>query len=289
MEQGAECIWPVAAQLGEGPMWSAAEQALWFVDIKGRRIHRCDARGASRASYETPEYAAFIVKVHGGGFLCGLRSGLYRFVPATGGFEALARIDAEHAGNRLNDGHVDAAGRLWFGTMDDSGREPTGSLYRFSGGRLQCMDRGYVITNGPATCPQGRVLYHVDTLGQRVLAFDVDTHGGLSGRREFVSITEPGVYPDGPAVDRDGNVWIAMFGGWGVRCYSPQGELLRTIGLPVAQCTKAAFGGADLKDLYITTAAVGLSPEALARQPLAGGLFHARVDVPGLPANEFRG
>jgi sugar lactone lactonase YvrE len=90
-------------------------------------------------------------------------------------------------------------------------------------------------------------------------------------------------------VDRDGNVWIAMFGGWGVRCYSPRGQLLRTIQLPVAQCTKAAFGGAELRDLYITTAATGLSPADLARQPLAGGLFHARVDVPGLPANELRG
>jgi sugar lactone lactonase YvrE len=90
-------------------------------------------------------------------------------------------------------------------------------------------------------------------------------------------------------VDSAGNVWIAMFGGWGVRCYSPAGELLRSIGLPVAQCTKVAFGGADLRTLYITTASVGLSAEQLARQPLAGGLFRTRVATPGLPAHPFAG
>jgi sugar lactone lactonase YvrE len=288
MEAIAECVWPVAAQLGEGPMWCAAEQALWFVDIKGRRIHRYTASG-ERSSFETPEDAAFVFKARGGGLLCGLRPGLYRFTPATATFEPIARVDAAHPGNRLNDGYVDAAGRLWFGTMDDSHAEATGSLYRFAGQQLQCMDPGYVITNGPAMCPAGRVLYHVDTLRQCVFAFDVDATGALSNRRQFVAIEEEGVYPDGPAVDRDGNVWIALFGGRGVRCYSPQGRLLRTIQLPVAQCTKAAFGGPDLRDMYITTAAIGLAPADLARQPLAGGLFRIRVDVPGLPANQFGG
>jgi sugar lactone lactonase YvrE len=137
--------------------------------------------------------------------------------------------------------------------------------------------------------PDGRTLYHVDTLGRRVFAFDVDAAGELSGKRVFTTIEEPGAYPDGPVVDAAGNIWLSLFGGWGVRCYSPGGRLLHALALPVAQCTKVAFGGADLRTLYITTASIGLTDEQRAGQPLAGGLFRTRVEVPGLPANRFAG
>jgi len=284
-----ECVWPVAALLGEGPMWSDVEGTLWFVDIKGCRIHAYDERTGSTSSFATPETAAFVFGDSRGGMVCGLRSGLYRFDPAAGSFALITKVDAQHPGNRLNDGYVDAQGRLWFGTMDDEARKPTGSLYRFAQGHLEQMDDGYVITNGPTISPDGRVLYHVDTLQQCMYAFDVDSEGALSGKRVFVRISEPDVYPDGPVVDTAGNIWLALFGGWGVRCYSPRGELLRTVDLPVAQCTKVAFGGPDLKTLYITTASVGLSEEQRRNQPLAGGLFRTRVDVAGLAANVFAG
>jgi sugar lactone lactonase YvrE len=289
MREPAECIWPLAAQLGEGPTWCTAEGALWFVDIKARRIHSFSERTGEQKSFTAPELTAFVFPATRGQFLCGLKSGLYRFDPSTGIFDPMLRVDAEHPDNRLNDGYVDAAGRLWFGTMDDHHREPTGSLYRYDGKRLERMDAGYVITNGPAMSPDGRVLYHVDTLQQCVFAFDVDASGSLSGKRLFVTITEAGAYPDGPTVDRAGNVWIALYGGWGLRCYSPAGRLLETIAIPAAQCTKAAFGGPDLKTLYVTTAAAGLSAEQLAHQPLAGGLFRVRLDVAGLDAHGFAG
>lgn len=289
MREGVECVWPVAAVLGEGPMWSAEDCTLWFVDIKGSRIHSYNERSGATCSFATPEFAAFVCRDAAGGMVCGLRSGLYRFAPVTGRFELIVAVDGGHPANRLNDGYVDAAGRLWFGTMDNDERAPTGSLYRFAGNRLRRMDAGYVITNGPAMSPDGRVLYHVDTQQRRVYAFDVDAAGELANKRVFTTVHEPVVYPDGPAVDAAGNVWIAMFGGWEVRCYSPAGELLRSIALPVAKCTKVAFGGEDLRTLYITTASVGLSAEQRARQPLAGGLFRTRVAVPGSEANRFAG
>jgi xylono-1,5-lactonase len=289
MNHGVECVWPVAAVLGEGPVWSPTDRTLWFVDIKGCRIHACSEPAAATRSFATPEFAAFVFPAAAGGMICGLRSGLFHFQPDTGKFDLIERVDADHPANRLNDGCVDAGGRLWFGTMDDDQRAPTGSLYRLAQGRLRRMDAGYVITNGPALSPDGRVLYHVDTLQRRVYAFDVDAAGELSGKRLFTSIAEPDVYPDGPVVDAAGNVWIALFGGWGVRCYSPGGELLRTLALPAAQCTKVAFGGEDLRTLYITTATVGLSAEQRARQPLAGGLFRTRVEVPGLAPQPFAG
>lgn len=288
MSKAVECVWPLAAQLGEGPVWLGARAELWFVDIKGSRIH-CFGEAGRRSSFETPELAAFLFPNAQGGFICGLQSGLFHFDPADGTFTPLARVDAAHAGNRLNDGCIDSAGRLWFGTMDNDERDASGSLYRYAAGALTRMDSGYVICNGPAMSPDGRTLYHVDTVNQQVLAFDVDESGGLSGKRLFARVEQPGVYPDGPAVDCAGNVWLGLFGGWGVACHSPQGHLLQTVSLPVAQCTKVAFGGADLRSLYVTTASSGLSGEARAAQPLAGGLFRVRVDTPGLPQNLFGG
>lgn len=288
MSGAVECVWPVGAVLGEGPCWSAVDGTLWFVDIKGHRIHAFSEAGEKR-SVVTPEFSAFVFRHSHGGMLCGLRSGLYRFDSSSGSFSLIKKVIEPHTSNRLNDGYVDARGRLWFGTMDNDERAPAGALYRFAGDRLERMDDGYVITNGPAMSPDGRVLYHVDTLRRCLYAFDVDARGALSNKRIFATVEEPDVYPDGPAVDSAGNIWVAMFGGWGVRCYSPQGQRLRGIDLPVAQCTKVAFGGVDLKTLYITTASVGLSDEQRLLQPLAGGLFRARVEVPGLPTYEFAG
>ena len=289
MSVAVECVWSLAAVLGEGPSWSAGDRTLWFVDIKGHRIHAFNDESGATRSFVTPEFSAFVFRDRRGGLLCGLRSGLYRFDPPSSGFELIVRVIEPHTAHRLNDGYVDAQGRLWFGTMDNDERDAAGILYRFSDNRLERMDDGYVITNGPAMSPDGRVLYHVDTLQRCVYAFDVDPRGALSGKRIFVKVEEPDVYPDGPTVDSLGNIWLAMFGGWGVRCYSPSGQLLRGIDLPVAQCTKVAFGGEDLKTLYITTASVGLSEAQLQQQPLAGGLFRTRVEVAGLPANEFAG
>jgi len=287
MNRDVECIWSLAAQLGEGPMWSADEHALWFVDIKSKHIHRFDEKTGVQKTWNTPEFSAFIFPSSNNRFICGLKSGLYEFDPSGNQFTLRVRVDAEHKHNRLNDGYIDAKGRLWFGTMDNTERNPTGSLYCFTDSQIKRLDTNYVVTNGPAMSPDGNTLYHIDSQQQLVYAFDVDVRGMLSNKRVFVKIEESGEYPDGPAVDMHGNVWIAMFGGWGVRCYSPLGKLLHVIKLPVANCTKAAFGGDDLQTLYVTTAWVGLSDEQRKQQPLAGGLFRVRVDVPGLTQNKF--
>jgi len=281
-----ECVAPIAARLGEGPLWSARERAVWFVDIKGRGIHRYDEATRTTRSWQTPQDVGFIVAASGGRFICGFKSGLHLFAPETGTFQLLTPVDGDRPGNRLNDGHVDAAGRLWFGTMDDAEVSPTGALYRFDADGLHRADDGYVITNGPATSPDGRTLYHIDTLERVIFAFDLAADGSLSARRVFARVAEKDGHPDGPVVDATGCVWVGLFGGWGVNRYSPTGELLSKLSLPVANCTKAAFGGADLRTLYITSAWKGLTAEQRTQQSLAGGLFAVRVDTPGLPANE---
>jgi len=283
-----ECVYPVAAELGEGPVWRAGEGALWFVDIKGCKIHRLFPKTGEATSWDAPAAPGFIAPLASGGWIAGLKTGLHRFSPETGAFELLQTVEDAGLDNRLNDGFVDAQGRLWFGSMHDPEETLTGALYRYDGRGLVRIDDGYCITNGPAVSPNGETLYHTDTLGKVIYAFDVGEDGGLSNKREFARIEDGAGYPDGPAVDVEGCVWTGLFAGWGARRYSPQGELLEFVRFPVANVTKLAFGGPDLTTVYATTAWKGLSDDERAAQPLAGGVFEFTVPTPGLPQNEVR-
>jgi D-xylonolactonase len=281
------CIWEVQATLGEGVLWHAARKQVWFVDIKGRRIHRCAPDGSERRSWDAPGQVSFIVPSSDGGMVCSLEDGLYRFDEDSGAFEPLAKVEADLPGNRFNDGHVDAQGLLWFGSMDDSEAEASGALYRFDGAHVRTMDDGYIITNGPAVSPDGRTLYHTDTLDKRVYAFDLAPDGSLSNKRTFVEIVDGG-YPDGMAVDVEGHVWVATFGGWRIDRFDAAGRKVGEVRFPCANVTKLAFGGEDLRTVYASTARKGLSPEELAAQPLAGGLFTFRLETAGLPQHALR-
>jgi D-xylonolactonase len=287
MVREPECVWPVDAELGEGPVWLAVDHALWFVDIKGRKVHRWDAASGEGRSWEAPSEPGFLAPTASGGWLAGLKTGLHWFDPEHGGFSLLRTVEPEAPDNRLNDGFVDRAGRLWFGSMHDPESAPTGVLYRLQpdGAPVVC-DTGYVITNGPACSPDLRTLYHTDTLERVIYAFDLSAEGKLSNRRVFARV-EAG-YPDGPAVDAEGCVWTGLFGGWGLNRYAPDGRLLEYVRFPVANVTKPAFGGPDLRTLYVTTAWKGLSHAARREQPLAGGLFSLRVETPGLPQGLLR-
>ena len=278
-----ECVWPVGAILGEGPHWSAAEQALWFVDIKAPAIHRYHPASGAKQSWTAPARVGFVLPARGGTLIAGLKTGLHKFNPETGNFTLLHVVEPHAPNNRLNDGFVDSQGFLWFGSMDDNEEEPSGALYQLNDTGCIRRDPGYVVTNGPAESPDGGVLYHTDTLAGMIYAFDRTRTGSLSNKRVFARFSAGAGYPDGPIVDAEGCLWTGVFGGWGLQRYSPQGELLQTIRLPCSAVTKAAFAGDDLKTLYITTAHVALDAEQRQQQPLAGGLFRARVDVPGLP------
>jgi xylono-1,5-lactonase len=289
MGNEVQCVWPLGAELGEGPIWMAAEKALWFVDIKGRHVHRYEPETGARRSWDAPEPVSFLAPVAGGGFIVGLKSGLHRFDPATGAFTLTTTVEPPELDNRTNDGFVDQKGRLWFGTMHDPEVLRQGSLYRLGAdGKPVRMDAGYAITNGPATSPDGRTLYHIETRDRIIYAFDLAEDGGLSNKRELFRITRPNANPDGPCVDAEGCLWISLFRGWGVERYSPSGELIGRIELPVPNVTKAAFGGPDLKTIFFTTAWLSLTPEKRAAAPLAGGLFAVRVETPGLPQNFVR-
>ena len=279
----ARHVHTVGAELGEGPVWVARDSALWFVDIKGRRAHRWHPGSREHRFWTAPEQPGFLAPLRGGGFITGLKTGLHRFDPQTREFTHLVSVEPQLPDNRLNDGSVSPEGELWFGSMHDPENEPSGALYRLDkDGRCVTLDKGYVITNGPAFSPDGHTFYHTATGRRTVFAFDRPEPHKITGKRVFVQIDDGAGHPDGTTVDQEGCVWIALWGGWGVRRYSPKGELLTTVRLPCANVTKIAFGGPDLRTAYVTTAWKGMTQEERAAQPLAGDLFSFEAPAPGL-------
>lgn len=275
-------VWDLQAELGEGPVWVDRDEALWFTDIKRQNVHRFDPARSDRRSWTAPEQVGFVLPAQSGGFIAGLQSGLHRFDPSPGEFEKLVEVEPDKPTNRLNDGTVDPSGRLWFGTMDNAERDKNGAFYRFEGGSLSETGlSGISITNGPAVSPDGRTLYWVDTLGGTIFACAIGDDGAVGESRLVVRIAHAEGYPDGPTVDSEGCVWVGLYAGWEARRYSPAGELLEQVRFPVANITKIAFGGPELKTAYATTARQMLKPEELERQPLAGGLFEFDVGVAG--------
>lgn len=167
------------------------------------------------AQLERPEQVGFILPAERGGFIAGLQSGLHHFDEANGEFALIVKVDPDIPTNRLNDGVVDPAGRLWFGTMDNGERDKSGAFYCFADGRLTRTDIDSIaITNGPAVSPDGRILYVVDTLKGTIDAVDIATDGSLGERRPFVRIDPTEGHPDGPTIDSEGCVWISLYAGW---------------------------------------------------------------------------
>lgn len=274
-------VCPVGATLGEGPVW--INGALWFVDIKERQVHRFTPEDERLASWAAPTEVCWVVPGTDDGLLVGLRHSIARFDPATGAFEQVVEVESGQPGNRLNDAGVGPDGRLWFGSMDDGEEKPTGRLYRADRDGIAPVADGIRITNGPAISPDGRTLYHCDTLGKVIYSATIAADGSLTDVTEFATIEDGAGYPDGPVVDVEGCVWVGLYGGWAVRRYAPDGSLLQEVRFPVANITKIAFGGPDLSTAYATTAAKGLTPEQRVEQPFAGDLFAFDTGVAGQP------
>lgn len=277
----AHAVQPIGAILGEGPMWDGA--ALWFVDIKAHRVFRYDPSHDAVQHWDAPGEVGWVLPRAGGGMIAGVQSGVHGFDPVSGVFAPLLDPEPHLPGNRLNDATTDVHGRVWFGSMDNAEQVASGRLYRADPAGWHDSGLAPVtITNGPAIAPDGATLYHTDTLGRTVWRVALNDDGSLGAATPFCEIAEGEGHPDGSTIDAEGCVWVALFGGWGVRRYDPAGALIATVRFPVANVTKIAFGGADLRTAYATTARKGLSAEALAVQPLAGDLFTFDPGVAGL-------
>jgi sugar lactone lactonase YvrE len=291
---GVRCAVDAQALLGEAPYWNDRDDSLVWVDMLAPALHRlvaaADRHRKSHQAWPLARLTSVAVPRRAGGFLLAQPSGLRLFDPEHGIDEAFAHPESRRAGNRYNDGKCDALGRLWIGTMDPGGQPGRGSLLRVDpDGTCERMDTGFTVANGIGFAPDGATLYFIESAARIVFAYDLDAKRGTVGRRRTFAAWPEGVKPDGLAVDAQGNVWIAIWDGWRVERWSPDGALQRTIRLPVPRPTSVAFGGPDLATLYITTARVRLPTEALAQTPLSGALFEYTPDVRGTPVGLFAG
>lgn len=277
------------ASLGEGPVWVASEGRLYWLDIHGRRLLAWSPERGLAEEWPTALRLTALAPCAGGGFVAGTDQGLVRFDdPAE--LTAVADLEPDLPGNRCNDGKVDPAGRFWIGTMDDAEQSRVGALYRLDPDLTwNKVLRRIMVPNGPTFSPDGNWLYHTDSADRRIHRYPLAADGSLGQAEAFAHFDEAHGYPDGMTTDAEGCLWVAFWDGWAVRRFSPRGELLEELVLPVQRPTSCAFGGPDLATLFVTSAMVGLPGEALDRQPDAGSLFACPVAVPGLPSPLFAG
>jgi sugar lactone lactonase YvrE len=278
--------------LGETPAWDAQSGHLFWVDLRRQRVQRLDLASGEVAHWPMPEVATAVVPRRRGGLIVALKRGLHAFDPRSGALTPLVTVENDGPiENRLNDAKCDPAGRLWCGSMFDYGRQVTGSLYRVDGDLgVQRIRGGITIPNSIAFAPDGRTIYFADTAVGRIDCAACDPESGVVGPwRTFADAGISPGKPDGTAVDVEGCLWNARYGGGCVVRIAPNGRLDRVISLPVSQPTSCTFGGADLATLFITTATQRLSEAQRQSEPLAGALLAVKVDVAGLPERAFAG
>jgi len=284
----AELVLDAQARLGEGPVWSRSEEVLYWVDIDLGRVHRFDpARGADE-HLDVGEPVGAVAPRSGGGLVFALRSGFAISDSWPEQPRLLAPVEKDRTDTRMNDGACDTHGRFWAGTMHARSAPEQGTLYRLDPtGAVTAMLRDVTISNGVGWSPDDTTMYYVDTPTGGIDAFDFDAErGAIANRRRLIDVEPEAGQPDGLVVDREGCLWAALWEGWAVRRYAPDGHLVGVVDVPVARVTKCAFGGPALDRLYITTASPDLpAPD----QPHAGGLFLAAPDVAGLPPTPFAG
>lgn len=286
------CVLDARAAIGESPVWSAEEQALYWVDILAPALYRLDVRTGARQSWWMPETIGSFGLREGGGAVVALANGLHLLDLDTGALSFLAPDpEDDQPATRFNDGKVSPEGRFWVGTMDDERHSrPLGGLYRLDPdhGCHRVLD-GLVISNGLAWSPDGRTLYHADTARQLIRAYDYEPADGSIRNGRTLAEGEATGRPDGGATDAEGYYWSAAVSGGVLNRWSPDGRLDRQIPLPCPRPTCPCFGGEDMKTLFVTSLRVGLGEAELARWPPSGGIFAIDVDVPGVPLGRYRG
>jgi sugar lactone lactonase YvrE len=288
-EHEAEVALEVHAQLGEGPVWDERAQRLYFVDIVGHRVHVFWPATGEHRSFEVDRMVGAVVLRDDGGLVLAAHDA---FLVAAHDGSALEpfgdfRVNGEIV--RFNDGKVDPRGRFFAGTMAHSEEGSLGSLYMLEpDGTVSVVLEEVGISNGLAWSADETTLYYIDTLRRSVDAFDVDPVTGAVANRRVVAEFADGS-PDGMAIDVEGCLWVACWGGKRVERLDPaDGRRLDVVPVPATNVSSVAFGGPDLDDLYITTAREGLSDAQLAAEPHAGDLFVTRPGVSGPPAHRFR-
>ena len=286
------CVVDAKAALGETPVWSTDENRLYWIDCMASAIHSYDPATAEDAVMPVviDGYLGSVSLRAKGGLLLLAGKSLWTLDAGSAAPHHLAEIEEDAADNLVNDGKCDPAGRFWFGTMHAAESEPTGALYRFDGSEVVKIDQGFICANGLGWSPDGKTFYLVDMMPGQVLAYDYDPASGtVANRRTLFTIPAAEGMPDGLCVDSEGGIWVAHWNGWCISRWSPDGQRLLTLEVPVQRPTCPVFGGPGLATLYLTSSAADLSVESLAQGPRSGGLFEIDAGVRGTPIAPFAG
>ncbi|MGO4155414.1 SMP-30/gluconolactonase/LRE family protein [Cupriavidus sp. YAF13] len=294
LELAVHCAVDARNTVGESPVWSASEQALYWVDIVKPAVYRWHPASGEWREWPMPAAVGSIGLRQSGGLVLAMRTGFHLFDPATEGAAPtfVVHPEADRPTNRLNDGKVAPDGSFWAGTMDDRPqKEAVAALYRLGADyRCERMAGGLKVSNGLAWSPDGRVLYHSDSRGGVIWRYAHDPATGTIGAKElFVEVRSEWGRPDGGATDAEGCYWSCGVSAGRINRFSPRGELLSHIELPVTHPTMPCFGGPELKTLFVTSLREGLTEAQLDQEPFAGGVFRIEVDVPGVPVALYRG
>ena len=271
--------------LGEGPFWHDGRQQLFWFDINNKTLFAADADGNAQSKWHFDEIVAAAAIIGDASLALAAETGLKRLDLASGDLQHLIDIEHDVPANRTNDSRVHPSGAFWIGTMVKDEGPKEGAVYHYRAGALTKIRSGAAIPNATCFSPDGRIAYWTDTPTRKILKCETDPETGmpLGDWTLFADVSEHRGYPDGAVVDSEGYVWNARWGGNCVIRYAPDGTIDRIVEVPVSQVTCPAFGGRDLKRLFITTANKGLSAEQLADETVAGGVFFIDLDVPGLP------
>lgn len=286
MTETARLLIDSQCALGEGPIWHPGRQQLFFFDINEQTLFAVTAGGEIADSWLFNETIAAAAIIDDHTLALATDTGLKEFDLSTGGMNRINEIEADKPDTRTNDSRVHPSGAFWIGTMTRSEQEaPIGAVYHYRAGALTTLKSGIKIPNATCFSPDGRIAYWTDTPTKKIMKIETDPATGLPVGEwtVFADVSEGRGYPDGAVVDSEGYLWNAKWGGSCVVRHAPDGSIDRVIEVPVSQVTCPAFGGADLKTLFITTANKNLSAEQLAAEKVAGGLFVIDVDVAGQP------
>jgi sugar lactone lactonase YvrE len=289
-----ELILDLKLDLGEGPAWDSQAGILSFVDIRTGNLHLFHPATASHRTVNLGEPVGCAAPLSHGGFILGLRSGFAELdspLPRGEGAGVRSILRPENiSGNRFNDGKCDPRGRFLAGSMDNAEKENTGSLYSYSpDGTFKTLLTGLGISNGLTWSPDYKTFYFIDTPTRVVMAYEyhLDT-GDITNPFPVVHVPEEMGWPDGMTSDMDGMLWVAMWGGAMLTKWNPAtGQLLEMYPIPALNVSACCFGGANMTDLYVTSARKGMSEAQLEEYPLTGGLFRLTPGVCGMPTFKF--
>jgi len=269
------------AQVGEGPLWHAQSNTVYFTDIEGRRLIRYDPKTGKHDHVRESKgrVGGFTFERDGSMVLFEEQSVIHR--DKKGKERVLVEIK-EGNPERFNDVKTDPEGRVFIGTMGIE--KGNGACIRVDpGGKYTILVEKVGCGNGPAFSKDGRKFYFTDTFTKSIFVFDYDRKTGtISNRRVFcTSDPEKDGYPDGCTVDTEGHVWSARWGGYGLIRYRPDGSVERRVKLPSKQTTSLTFGGKDYTDIYVTSACWQMKPSA--SKDHVGGLYHLNLGIKGMP------